>query len=313
MAIVTNTALTYDTIDVSTEEHLSKVFDVISPVDTFFWSAIGKFSETPKSDKMEWLTRVLAAAAANAAVEGDQRTPAALTASTRVYNKHQIQYKTFLISASQEQTASPKNVNSEAYNVAEQMKLLAQDVEFAAWRGVRADGSSTVAREMRGALNWMRTNVDMGANATLNADGTLTGGTARALDISHIRNLMQNIYVAGGKGDKLYCAPFQATKISGFAGVGNYRRTLEKGKLEDYVDIYVNEFGKTEVIVHRNFPTNVVAIMDLTHWKKSIWRPIKKEYVPTSADGKMVDLRTEHTLIANAEASSGRIVDLLTQ
>src|SRR3990172_2174216 len=98
MAILTNTSLTYDAQTAgNTDEMLARTIDVISPNDTFLWSALKKDADEVKQDKQEWLTRALSAPGENAAVEGDQRTPSALTTSTRVYNKHQIQFKTFAI------------------------------------------------------------------------------------------------------------------------------------------------------------------------------------------------------------------------
>ena len=311
MSILTNTALTYEAQTAgSTDDMLSRTLDVISPIDTHLWSAIKKDSDEVKQDKQEWLTRSLAAAAENAQLEGDQRTPSALSESTRIYNNHQILAKIFAISGSREKTSSPSNVNSEAYNVAEQLKLLAQDLEYMAWRGVRQDGATATARKARGALNWMTTNVTNLNGGTVAADGTISGGSKLALTKQMVKDTMQNCFVSGGKPTKLYAGPFQVNKISEFADIGNYRREVDKGKMEDYVDIYRSPTGQVEIITHRNFPTDVVATMDLSHWKKAIWRPVKKELVPSNIDGRVIDLRTECTVVARAEASSGRVVNL---
>lgn len=310
MAVPTNT---YDSYSVTgLKEDISNMVANISPTDTFFYKSLGTCQVTQK--KHQFLTDTLAAAGSNARVEGDERTAIAVTAATALYNMTQIMSKTFIISESNlamDAYGQDGGVNSEAYQTAKFSKELAQDREYAFLRGVRADGSASVARTMRGALNWTTTNLNKDAGATLNADGTVTGGTSRQLTKALLKDTMQDIFTSGGSPAKILTGPFQATQISGMAHNDNYRQMVKEGKLDDYVDVYVNEFGKYAIQIHRLMPTDVAFVYDPSMWKKGILRKVTKTYYAKTADGKKIDLTCEETLEARQEAASGRITNLI--
>ncbi len=73
-------------------EDLTDVIYDISPTETPFMSSIGKTKATAVYH--EWQTDSLAAAAANAAVEGADASTATLSPTTRVGNRTQISQKT---------------------------------------------------------------------------------------------------------------------------------------------------------------------------------------------------------------------------
>lgn len=306
MAAPSNTYTTGSVVGIY--ENLSSMVSNIAPLDTLLLKAIGSYGETVTQTKQEWLIDTLRAAASNAQAEGDDRTATAITPATRVYNMQQIQSETFFISETALKAGSPAGgVSKEAYQTALHSKALAKDKEFAIWRGIRND---TDNRQMRGALNWITTNIDRAADSTLNANGTVTGGTGRNLSGAMLKDLHEDIYNSGGEGDTVFCGSFQAKKISEIAGFGNYRQMVEKGKVNDYVDLYQTEFGVLKVRIHRNFPTDVVAIMDLSQWKKAVYRPDKKERLGKSGDNVKFDITTEWSVISLQEAASGRITNL---
>ncbi len=77
---------------VGLREDLSDIIYNISPTDTPFMSSVGKTKATAVYH--EWQTDSLAAAAANAAVEGADASTATLSPTTRVGNRTQISQKT---------------------------------------------------------------------------------------------------------------------------------------------------------------------------------------------------------------------------
>ncbi|MEG7677107.1 DUF5309 family protein, partial [Listeria monocytogenes] len=71
----------------------------ISPVDTPLQSMIDE--TTVDATLVEWQTQTLAAAAANAQLQGDEYTFNAITPTVRVSNRTQISRKTVIVSGTQ--------------------------------------------------------------------------------------------------------------------------------------------------------------------------------------------------------------------
>jgi hypothetical protein len=311
MTVPTNTHDSYGVTGL--KEDFSNIVTNISPDDTFFYKSLGTAPVTQK--KHQFLTDALAAVGANKRIEGDTRTAIAVTAATAIYNMTQIMSKTFTISKSNlamEAYGQKGGVNSEAYQTYKFLKELAQDREYAYLQETRADGVTlTTARSMRGSLNWTTTNLNKDAGATLNADGTVTGGTARALTRTILKDTMQDVFTSGGSPNKILCHAYQATQISELAHNGNYRQMVKDGELSDYVDVYVNEFGKFTIQIHRLMPTDVVFIYDPSMWKKCILRKVEKTVDDINQDGRKIDFTCEETLEARQEAASGRITNLI--
>ena len=101
MAIVTGTSTSYTVGSAGgNREDLSDVIWDLFPEDSF---ALTTFDhEKAEGTFHEWLTDTLAAAAANAQLEGDEPTYAAYTPTVRLGNYTQIARKTFIISGTQE-------------------------------------------------------------------------------------------------------------------------------------------------------------------------------------------------------------------
>jgi hypothetical protein len=310
MAVPTNTFKSYEAV--GNKEDLSDMITNISPVDTLFFSKIGKCKDGADATKHEWQTDSLAAAASNAQLEGDETTPEASTATARLYNMMQIQKKSLIISGTQEKVKKAGRTSEVDYQTAKKMKELSKDIEYAFLRGVRADGAAGTARQMRGALNWTTTNLSMGTDGVLASDGTVSGGTARAFTETILQDVLSDIWAAGGDPDTIYCNAFQKQAISGWSDSGNYRTAVEGGKLDGVVDVYVSDFGTHTIKAHRQMPTDVVFVCDHEYWKKGTLRPTFKEALSKTGDNEKYQILVEHTLEASAEGASGRITDLTT-
>jgi hypothetical protein len=307
-----NTFKTYESI--GNREDLADVITNISPVDTLFYSQLSE--DGAKATTKEWQTDALAAAGANAQLEGDTTAATAAVPTVRLNNTMQIQKKQFLVSGTQEAVSKSGGAAGRpselGYQTAKKAKELAKDVEYAFLREVQVTGAAGVARKMKGALNFTTSNLDKAGDATLEADGTVTGGTARALTETLVQNVRQNIFTAGGDPKVIYCGPFQKRSFSGFVGTSNYRRPVEDKKLTNTVDVYVDDYGMLQIKPHRNMPTDVVFIPDMAYWKKATLRAIKREELAKAGDAVTYHLIGEHTLVAKAENASGRITNLET-
>ena len=309
MAAPSNTYVTASVIGI--EEDVSSIVSNVSPIDQKFMKAIGNTPEDVGNTKHEWLTDTIAAHESNAQAEGDDRTATACVAATRLYNTMQIQSVTYFLSKTTLAVKTYGGVSKESYQSTKFMKKLAKDEEFAFLTGVRNDSDN---RQMRGMLNWITTNLDKAADATLNADGTVTGGTARALTGDLFKNVVENVYINSiGEPDTVYTTTSLCRKFTDLAGAGNYRQMVEKGKLDSYVDVYSTEFDFVfKIKPHRLFPSGVLAIIDHSTWKKAVLRPEKKTELASVGDNRKFDVTVEHCLESRAESANGRITNLLS-
>jgi len=143
MAIASNTFLTYSAKGI--REDLSNVIYNISPEETPFVNNIGK--GTLSNTNFDWQTDALAAAAANAQIEGDETSYDAVTATVRLQNYAQISRKSVIISGTEEKVNKAGRRSELAYQIAKKGSELKRDIEFSCLNGQAAvAGDSTTAR-----------------------------------------------------------------------------------------------------------------------------------------------------------------------
>jgi hypothetical protein len=304
MSLPANTYLT--TAAVGQREDLSDMIYNIAPVDTLFSSKIA--AATATGIKHEYQTDTLAAAGANAHSEGEDADAGAIVPTVRLSNTCQIQKKIVQVSGTLEKVKKAGRQSEIDYQVALKMKELAKDVEYAFLQAVESTGDP---RQMDGALNRVITNLDKN-DGTLNADGTVTGGTARPLLEDIVKGQLQNAFTQGGNIDTIYVAPYNKAQISGWVSTGNTRRFVEEKKLINSVDVYESDFGMIAIKPHRNFPTSVAFGVDHKYWKKATLRPTFKELLAKTGDSTKYQILVEHTIEDCQQASSFRITNLTT-
>lgn len=289
-------------------EDLSDTIYQIAPVDSLFTSRISQVPAT--AVKHEWQTQALAAGTDDYHAEGDTTAAEALTPTVRLYNTCQIQKKVFNITGSEEKVKKGGAMQSEIdRQTALKMKEHAKNIETMGLSGIRADADP---RRSRGALNWCTTNLGKAADAVLNADGTITGGTARPLTEDLVMEQLQNTFTQGGAVDTLYGAPYQKKQVALWVDTGNTRRNVDEKKLIHSVDVYESPVGGLVAIkAHRNMPTTVLFGCDHMYWKKAVLRPTFREALAKVGDAFPFHVITEHCIEACNEASSFRITNLV--
>ena len=285
-------------------EDLSDMIYNIAPVDTMFSSKIGAVSAT--ATKHEWQTDTLAAAGANAQLEGDDTAASAVVPTVRLSNTCQIQKKVFQISGTLEKVKKAGRQSEIDYQTALNSKSLAKDIEYAFLQAVQATADP---RQMDGALTRTITNIDIN-DAVLNGNGTVTGGTNRPLTEDIVKNQCQNAYTQGGDIDTIYVGPYNKQQISNFVNTGNTRRFVEEKKLINSVDVYESDFGMIAIKPHRNFPINVAFGVDHKYWKKATLRPTFREMLAKTGDSTKYHIVVEHTIEACNQLASFRITNL---
>jgi hypothetical protein len=321
MAIFTGTGTRYDSQGL--RESLSDVISDISPEQTPFFSAAG-MGKKPKTTLEEWQTDSLAAAAANAVVEGNDSTFAVPTATVRVGNYTQISEKTLILSDTQEVIDMAGRKSELARLIAKYGKELKRDLEFISLSAQGgAAGSSTVARNVAGINAWLKTNTDF--DATTGADPTYTSGVplAARTDSSGTRAFTETIlkvvlaegYTAGAEFSTLMTGPFNKGVVSGFAGIAtrNYDLSNVSPRATAIIasaDVYVGEFGVLRVIPNRFQRERDAWLIDWNMISYGMLRPFQTRKLAKTGDAEKRLMNVEWTIRVENEAGLGGIFDL---
>lgn len=311
MSIPTNAVQTVAMTGI--RESLVDEINILTKAESLFYNACGS-GKKPKAVKHEFMTDTIRAGADNGQIEGDNLTAVASTQPAKVYNNCQIQTESYSISSTANAVTAAGRSTEKEFQRRKHMLGLARDMEYAALRGVRVDPGASTAGKMRGALNWVTTNLDMAADASLAATGVVSGGTERPLDAEILKGVLQNIYTAGG-GRKTLTAwlnVFQQSQFDKMLTINNNRQMIEKGKIDDYVDVYKTAFGSIKAEVNVEMPADQVMIADMAFWKKCILETMGEKEVGVSILNQKWDIATSWTLEACNELASGRITNLTT-
>ena len=299
MAVPTNTFQTYQAI--GNREDLIDIITILSPMDTWFTSNTG--STRAISTFHEWQTDALDTPAANAQIEGNDVTAEAVTATTRLGNYTQILNKVFFISETQRAIVAAGRNDEVDYQTLKMSKSLARDIEYAlVLNSSSAVGASATARQLKGVLGWITSNV-----------GTVSATTVGLTEAIYNNNLAI-IWKQGGYPTVTLVGAYQKQQISGFTS--NVRRIeAEEKKLVNSVDVYESDFGMIMVRLHHilndNNPGYVVNLGVMELWVKAWLRPVNRIELAKTGSADKYKIEAELTLESRNQIGSGMITGLL--
>ena len=299
MATPTNTFQTYQAI--GNREDLIDIITILSPMDTWFTSNTG--STRAISTYHEWQTDVLDTPAANAQIEGNDFTGEAVTATTRIGNYTQILMKAFTISETQRAIVAAGRNDEVDYQTLKMSKSLARDIEYAlVLNSSSAAGASATARQLKGVLGWITSNV-----------GTVSATTVALTEAIYNKN-WRSIWKNGGYPTVTLVGAYQKQQISGFTS--NVRRIeAEEKKLVNSVDVYESDFGMIMVRLHHilndNNPGYVVNLGVMELWVKAWLRPVNRIELAKTGSADKYKIEAELTLESRNQLGSGMITGLL--
>ena len=319
MAIVANTFTTYSAKGI--REDLSNVITNISPEDVPYISNIGR--ENVTNSLFEYQSDVLAAAAANAQLEGDDVTSFdAVTPTVRLQNYAQISRKTIILSATEEVVNKAGRRSELAYQIAKRGSELKRDQEFSMLNAqVAAAGSTTVARTTASLQAFIKTNVDMQTNGANPSYTTLpssarTDGNVRTFTETILKNVIQQVWTSGGTPKILMVGPVNKQRVSGFSGIASSRFNIDGGAkpatLVGAVDIYVSDFGNVSVIANRFQRERDAFVIDPDYAKMTVLRPYQQIELAKTGDAEKRMLIVEFGHKVLAENAHGIAADLIT-
>ena len=319
MAIVTNTFTTFDAKGI--REDLSNIITNIAPEETPYMSNIGR--ESISNSLFEWQTDTLASAAANKQLEGDDVTSFdAVTATVRLQNYAQISRKTIVLSATEEVVNKAGRRSELAYQIAKRGSELKRDQEFTMLNGaVAAAGNTTTARGTASLQAFIKTNYDMQTNGANPSYTTLpnsarTDGNVRTFTETILKNVIQQVWTAGGTPKILMTGPVNKQRVSGFSGIASSRFNIEGGARPATIigaaDIYVSDFGNVQVVPNRFQRERDAFVIDPEYAKMTVLRPYQQVELAKTGDAEKRMLIVEWGHKVLAENAHGLAADLIT-
>ena len=317
MAQPTGTFSSYDAAG-NREDLIDNIFDV-SPVETPMLSAIKKKKVTNRIH--EWQTDVLAAAAANAAIEGNDQSGSAPAATTRLNNLTQILTKSVIVSGTQESINSAGRSSEVGYQSGRRMQEMKKDMEFGMLdngiaNGVgnaKVTGNDTTAREMATISTYIVTNVSLGATGAVSSgDGTdlVTTGTDRDLTAAILDTALTLAYTNGGDPKMLLVSATNKGVVSDFTTGGATRYvTTDDKKLTTSIDVYVGDFHTLQVTPCRQLVGDNVYAIDPEYLAIAELRGMEMKDLAKTGDSIQKQITWEATLEVCNEKAHCMITD----
>jgi hypothetical protein len=313
MAVPADTYLSYS-VNGAKESFEDAIYN-IAPTDTPFLSGLKRKSIDAKLH--QWQTDTLAAAAANAQLEGDDTANEAQTATTLWSNYTQISKKVIQVSGSNMATDKYGRGKDElAYRLGVKGSELKNDMEFGLCQNTTFNaGAAGTARQSRGLEGWIYTNDVLGATGVspVPASNTAgTDGTQRAFTEDLLREAQKLCFDQGGNPDILMVGTFNRGVVDSFTGFSTRMNDAKDKKIVATIEFYVGPFGKLKVVTNRFQRDRTAFLLDMDYWQLGVLRPMKTEALAKTGDSEKRHILTEYTLISKNEKASGAVRDLTT-
>jgi hypothetical protein len=299
MAAGTGTFQTYQAIGI--REDLIDIIANISPSENWFTKNSG-MGRKATATYHEWQTDVLPTATANAHVEGEVASAAAITPTVRTGNYTQILVQDFSVTDTNESVNAAGRPSEIAYQKTKYTKALANDLEYALIvNSAAVSGASGTARQLKGVLGWIVTNVTTATTAT----------SASAISETDFNATLNLIYAQGGQEPYTALAgTVQKKAISAFTGNNTRFNEIEKAKIQSTVNVYEADAGKVIIKKHRilNATPNlgtVIFLGDMDLWQKSWLRQKGWEMMARVGAYQHWHIESELTLESRQEKGSG--------
>jgi hypothetical protein len=320
MAIVTGAFDSYTAVGL--REDLTDVIYDISTTETPFMSNAARVSVKAKIH--EWQTDTLAAAAANAQLEGDTITAATTEATNRVKNPTQIAYKAFAVTGTTEAVDKAGRSSEISYQIAKTGRELKRDMEKALCGATGSVlGDQSTARTIAGVESWISTNgTEYGTAATSAGYQTGTGLVTAVVDGTDVTPItegalklaIQEAWTQGGDPSVVMVGPFNKMAISGFSGIATNFKNVPSGQatIVGAADIYVSDFGQHSIVPNRFSRDRTALVLDMSMWAVGFLRPMMTIDLAKTGDAETKAVLCEFTLEARNQLASAKVAGLTT-
>lgn len=314
---MTQPTATFATNDmVGIREDLSDVIYNVSPVDTPFLSSARHLEAT--STKHEWQTDSLAAAAANAVIEGDDATTDASNATTRLFNYTQISDKVGRVTGTARSVTTAGRSDEMDYQMMKRAKELKRDIEKSILDNkAYVAGDDTTPRQCAGVPAYIVTNIDEASDATTaagtGADAHIDG-TARKFTEDQLKTVLKLCFDEGGNPDVLMTGAFNRQIASTFSDGRTVTQKAEDKTLHASFDVYESDFGELKIIPNRFMEARTALCLDMDNWGVAFLpgRNMVTFDLAKTGDTDRKQVLAEYCVHAGQEKSSGAVYDLTT-
>jgi hypothetical protein len=311
------------------EDVMEKIWD-ISKIPLPFTDACSK--GTHSNRRVEFVTDKLAApVTSNAVVEGADITQNNTAIGTRLGNYTQIAVKAVQITTTAEASNGIGGMNSLSYQLMMRQQELRRDVEaqMMSHQASVAGDASSAAGISAGIGAQLKTNVKVGATGSVGGFNTSTGlfvaptpGTKRALSEALIRDVLQDIYVAGGNTAMLMARPpvirLMSTYMFGTTAKVATLQTATSGAAAQTaigsVNVFVTDFGQVVKMVDNRLQavdttaTSSMYFLDPTHLRQSFMRGYQTDPLGKTGLTDKRMMSCEYSLLVLNEVSQGAIL-----
>lgn len=322
MTAPTGTFQTYQQIGL--REDLTDEIYNIAPTETPFLQRAARVKA--KARVHEWQTDTLAAAAANAHIEGDDSSIVnghTSVPTVRLNNKTQIFKKIMQVSGTAEVVDKAGRDSEIAYQLMKRGKEIKRDIEYALTQNQRSEPGDTASARKLGSVesfietNW--TNKSSGTATLVTGGYSSTGNTVAWVTKTHNGSFTENdlkavisaCWTQGGNPDLILVGPNAKKKISGFTGIADITKeagsTAKVTRIIGGADVYVSDFGEHRVVPSRFSREQTVLVLDMDMFAVAQLRGMTKEKLAKTGDSEKFHLLTELTLESRQEAASGLI------
>ena len=322
MAVPTNTRLTFSAVGI--REDLSNIIYNIAPTETPFLSGCGR--ETADNTNFEWQTDVLADAAANRSLEGNNPDALLVAEPTRVGNYTQISVKAVQTSGTAEAVDFAGRRSSQAYQLAKRAKEMKRDMEKMLMDNVaRNVGAAGTARVTAGLPAWIAANYNSlggapsppGLGSASSGNGTDTASDATStgtLTEAGMKTVIAECFDNGGSPDTILVDSGNKQVISALTQtVSELRTAADKAapaSVVAAVDVYVSDFGTFKIIPDRFQRARDCWFIDFDFWAVAYLRPFRTETLAKTGDSIKQMLLAEYGLMSKNQKSSGFLADV---
>lgn len=317
------------------EDVMNKIWD-ISNIPLPFTEMCSK--GTHSNRRTEFVTDELAPAeTSNAVVEGAESSKNNGKLGLRLGNYTQIATKEVKVTDTSQEANSIGGQASLSWQLKERQKELRRDVEaqMLTHQASVAGVVDTTAGISAGIGAQLKSNVSVGAGAgAVGGFNTTTGlfdaptpGTKRALSETLIRDVLQQVYEAGGNTSTLMARPVIIRKLSEYL-FGSTARvatlTSDKaqkgdgGALTAYgsVNVFVTDFGQTIALKDNRIQAadsaavSSVYLLDSSHLEQSFLRGYQTETLGKTGLSEKRIMSAQYSLKVLNEKSQGAIFDI---
>ena len=312
------------------EDVMDKIWD-ISSIPLPYTEMCSK--GTHSNRRVEFVTDELAAPQANAVVEGADPTQSDGKLGLRLGNYTQISVKRLIVTDTSEAANGIGGINSLSYQLKERQKELRRDVEaqVLSHDASAARDAATVPGKSAGIGAQLKTNVSVGATGAVGGFNTTTGlfvaptpGTPRALSETTIRDILQQVYEAGGNTTVAMARPVVIRKLSEYLFTASARiatMTAQQtqnspASLAAYgsVNVFVTDFGQTIKLRDNRLQQADAAdvssmyFLDPMHLKESFLRGYQTEMLAKTGLSEKRLMSVQYSMLVLNEKSQGAIL-----